>query len=280
MHIINFINNKNIVLIDASYYLFHRYFATYRWFTFQKIELDIENIINNEVFINAFYKHLQNDIKKICKKWKTDTNNILFCVDCMRSDIWRNDLYDKYKASRTSSQNFNKNIFPQFYNFISNNLKIKSLNYGRLEADDIIYLMQNMLKPYVTQINQNTNSQSSIIIITNDNDFLQLIDNDLVQVYNMQFKDLKTRGTNDPRKDLMIKAIYGDRSDNIPKIGNGITKKLALTISSMSDDDMISYLKDNGLYDNFMKNMKLISFDNIPQEYVKAFYNNVNVVFT
>jgi len=38
-------NNKNIVLIDTSYYTFYRYFATYRWFTFKKIEIDPENII-------------------------------------------------------------------------------------------------------------------------------------------------------------------------------------------------------------------------------------------
>lgn len=28
--------SKNIILIDSSYYVFYRYFATLRWFLFQK----------------------------------------------------------------------------------------------------------------------------------------------------------------------------------------------------------------------------------------------------
>ena len=45
MHLISFVKDKNIILIDSSYYVFHRYFATYRWFTFQKIDVAIDDII-------------------------------------------------------------------------------------------------------------------------------------------------------------------------------------------------------------------------------------------
>lgn len=97
MNIINLNKNNNVILVDCSYYIFHRYFATYRWFSFQKINVEIEDIVDNNIFISAFYKHINNDIKKICKNWKTTIDNIVLCNDCMRSDIWRNDLYDKYK---------------------------------------------------------------------------------------------------------------------------------------------------------------------------------------
>ena len=75
MNIVSLNKNNNIILIDCSYYIFHRYFATYRWFSFQKIEVDINDIVENEIFINAFYKHINNDIKKICKFWKTTNIN-------------------------------------------------------------------------------------------------------------------------------------------------------------------------------------------------------------
>ena len=271
MHLISFVKDKNIILIDSSYYVFHRYFATYRWFTFQKIDVAIDDIINNQVFMDAFFKHVHNDMKKLCKKWNTTTANILFCMDCMRCDIWRNDVFDQYKAGRTHSQNFNRKIFPIFYDYIEK-LKIQSLSYERLEGDDIIYLTQNMLKKKLHSANTN------IVIITNDNDFLQLVDKNVL-IFNMQFKELKTRGTSDPQTDLLLKAIYGDRSDNIPKIGTGITKEKALAIAQMPEEERMEYIKQNGMYDKFLFNMKLISFDNIPKEYVTKFNKSTKLSF-
>jgi 5'-3' exonuclease len=269
--LINLSRDKNIILVDTSYYVFYRYFATYRWFSFQKIEVDVESIISNEVFMNAFYKHVQNDMKKLCKKWNTTIANIVFCMDCMRCDIWRNDIYDQYKASRIQSHNFNGKIFPYFYDYISK-MKIQTLNVERLEGDDVIYLLQSTLKKKIPH-------QTNLVIITNDNDFLQLIDTNVI-VFNMQFKELKTRGTNNAKVDLYMKAIYGDKSDNIPKIAAGITKEKAISIASMSDDERIEYMKENNMYDKFLFNMKLISFENIPKEHVAKFNKSIKLTFS
>mgnify|MGYP003332608382 CR=1 FL=1 len=63
------INSKNhIILIDNSYYVFYRYFATMCWFRKQNDEIDYNNIMTNKEFIVAFFKHFQADIKKILKK--------------------------------------------------------------------------------------------------------------------------------------------------------------------------------------------------------------------
>jgi 5'-3' exonuclease len=116
-----------------------------------------------------------------------------------------------------------------------------------------------------------------VIIITNDNDFLQLVDTQTL-VYNMQFKELMKRGFNNPKVDLLFKAIYGDKSDNITKIGAGITKEKALMISNMTDEDREKYIKECGYEDKFRLNMKLISFENIPKEYTEIFYDNVKII--
>jgi 5'-3' exonuclease len=121
------------------------------------------------------------------------------------------------------------------------------------------------------------NNDINIIIITNDNDFLQLVDK-RVKVYNMQFKELMKRGYNDPKIDLLFKAIYGDKSDNIPKIGSGITKEKALMLSNMQDDERDKYIKECGYQDKFILNMMLISFENIPKEYTEIFSNNVKII--
>jgi 5'-3' exonuclease len=268
-----YFNKNNIILIDSSYYVFHRYFATYRWFSFQNIDVSVEDITSNEVFITAFYKHINNDIKKICKKWNTNKDNILFCVDCLRTEIWRNDIYDTYKATRVQKNNFNKKIFSIFSDYV-NSLGFKYISQSRLEGDDVIYLSQKMIK---TQLETLKNNDISVVIITNDNDFLQLVDKQ-VHVYNMQFKELMKRGFNNPKIDLLFKAIYGDKSDNISKIGAGITKEKALMISNMADSDREKYIKDSGYEDKFLLNMKLISFENIPTEYTEIFNKNVRLI--
>jgi 5'-3' exonuclease len=268
-----YFNKNNIILIDSSYYVFHRYFATYRWFSFQNIDVSVEDITSNEVFITAFYKHINNDIKKICKKWNTNKDNILFCVDCLRTEIWRNDIYDTYKATRVQKNNFNKKIFSIFSDYV-NSLGFKYISQSRLEGDDVIYLSQKMIK---TQLETLKNNDISVVIITNDNDFLQLVDKQ-VHVYNMQFKELMKRGYNNPKIDLLFKAIYGDKSDNISKIGAGITKEKALMISNMADSDREKYIKDSGYEDKFLLNMKLISFENIPTEYTEIFNKNVRLI--
>jgi 5'-3' exonuclease len=268
-----YFNKNNIILIDSSYYVFHRYFATYRWFSFQNINVSVDDIINNNIFINAFYKHINNDIKKICKKWNTNKENIVFCVDCQRSDIWRNDIYNTYKATRTQKNNFNKKIFSIFNEYI-NTLGFKYISQDRLEGDDVIYLSQKMIK---THLELFKNNDIDIIIITNDNDFLQLVDTH-VHIYNMQFKELVKRGLNNPKLDLLFKAIYGDKSDNIPKIGSGITKEKALMLSNMREDERVKYIKDNGYEDKFLLNMKLVSFEYIPNEYTEKFSNNIKMI--
>jgi 5'-3' exonuclease len=268
-----YFNKNNIILIDCSYYVFHRYFATYRWFSFQNINVSVDDIINNNIFINAFYKHINNDIKKICKKWNTNKENIVFCVDCQRSDIWRNDIYNTYKATRTQKNNFNKKIFSIFNEYI-NTLGFKYISQDRLEGDDVIYLSQKMIK---THLELFKNNDIDIIIITNDNDFLQLVDTH-VHIYNMQFKELVKRGLNNPKLDLLFKAIYGDKSDNIPKIGSGITKEKALMLSNMREDERVKYIKDNGYEDKFLLNMKLVSFEYIPNEYTEKFSNNIKMI--
>jgi 5'-3' exonuclease len=134
-----------------------------------------------------------------------------------------------------------------------------------------------MAKTAIAAIAASAASDIKVIIITNDNDFLQLVDTQTL-VYNMQFKELMKRGFNNPKVDLLFKAIYGDKSDNITKIGAGITKEKALMISNMTDEDREKYIKECGYEDKFRLNMKLISFENIPKEYTEIFYDNVKII--
>lgn len=93
----------------------------------------------------------------------------------------------------------------------------------------------------------------------------------------MQFKELKKRGFNDPNIDLQFKAIYGDRSDNIPKISSSITKDKAIYIANLNEKDRLKYLEDNNLLDKYYFNLSLVSFDKIPNEYIDIFNNSIRI---
>ena len=93
----------------------------------------------------------------------------------------------------------------------------------------------------------------------------------------MQFKELKKRGFNDPNIDLQFKAIYGDRSDNIPKISSVITKDKAIYIANLNEKDRLKYLEESNLLDKYYFNLSLVSFDKIPNEYIDIFNNSIRI---
>ena len=263
-------NSKPIILIDQSYYIFNRYFASLSWFRRQSNndELDYDNLTNNDEFILAFFRHYENDMKKIMKKFKTIKGNIIFCNDCSRSDIWRNEFYNEYKAMRAKKSNFDSQIFVLFKTYISNN----SYNYcecDNLEADDIVYLLQKRIREELKDVR--------LIIITNDNDYLQMY-NERTSIINMQFKDISLRIKNSPMTELEYKIIYGDRSDCIPKIETGMRAELALKLAKMDADERDKYLIDKGLIDKYRLNKKLVDLREIPKNLVSAFNDKYNMI--
>jgi 5'-3' exonuclease len=263
------ITSKPIILIDQSYYVFNRYYATTSWYGFQKKDCNnLENIENNTDFIMAFFRHFEGDIKKIIKKYKTVKSNIIFCADCTRCEIWRNVIYKDYKSTRMKKENFDGTIFNLFKNYISNN----DFNYcesNNLEADDITYIIQKKIKEDFKNY--------MIVIITNDNDYLQMYDANTI-IINMQFKDISLRIKTNPMIELEFKIIYGDKSDNIPKIQTGLKKNDAFKLANMSKEDRNRYLNEHNLMEKYLLNKKLVDLTEIPQKLINDFNSKYNII--
>ena len=261
-------SSKPIILIDQSYYIFNRYYATYNWYKRQsEEELDYENITDNNYFILAFFRHFENDLTKLTKKFKTVKSNIVFCIDCSRCDIWRNEIYPNYKITRTKKSNFNSIIFTLFRNYI-NNYNYNYCEYDKLEADDITYLVQKKLKIDI--------DTPKIVIITNDSDYLQMYDKNTI-IQNMQFKDLSLRIKNNPVIELEFKIIYGDKSDNIQKIQVGLNKENALRLAMALEKERNEYLKKHNIEDKYKLNKTLVDLSCIPENLISEFYNKYNI---
>jgi len=257
-------NNYPIILIDCSYYIFRRYFATKKWFKFKDIEIDPVNIENNDIFLETIKKHFNNDIKKIIKKYKTIIDNIYFCLDCPRENIWRNDLYTDYKSGRVQSNQFNKKIFDIFINKFD--ISIPMIGLNKLEADDVVAIIHKNIRNY---------NNKKIIIITNDNDYIQLYD-DYTEIVNMNFKNIILRNKEISINNYLIsKILLGDKVDNIKKIGK-INKNDIKEI--FKNNNLNDWLQLNNLNKEYEKNMKLIDFNYIPVELINNLLKTINFV--
>lgn len=253
--------DKNILLIDTSYYVFYRYFATLRWYKFQATtpkDLDYEKIHEDQEFIDSFKKHIIQDIQKLQKKWDIEKSNIIFCADCARADIWRMEIFPDYKGSRKLASSFNGNIFNIFYKYIEDD-NYNVLSAKHLEADDVIYITTTVIKDIKSK-------HPLIVIITNDSDYLQ-IKNENIEIYNMMGKDICTRITNNVNDELLKKILIGDISDNIINICPKMGEKTALKLIAMSENERDEWIDSKGCRKQYELNKTLIDFKNIPEKY-------------
>ena len=138
------------------------------------------------------------------------------------------------------------------------------LKYNELEGDDIIAISKKFIE-------NNKNKKDIIYIITNDQDYLQLI-NETTLIFNLKFKELNStkKSFKDPKKDLLCKIIIGDKSDNIPPVFQkcGIkTVEKYLNDNELLQNDLDKY----NVREKFNFNKKIIDFDEIPHELSSSF---------
>ncbi len=254
-------SNKKLLLIDFSYYYIHRYFALMSWFNISKTEYD------EKLLLEKFEKLMIENVKKIAKKTKCSLKNTILVCDCKRSTIWRLEQCNNYKANRELCQT-KQPINPKIYSIIDDkiiptlkSLDVQYIGFDKLEADDIISV-----------IAKNTNNEK--VIITNDNDYLQLL-NDKTTILNATFKDLSSRSLGCPKKDLLMKILIGDTSDNISSI---VTKSTAKKLIEMTNDNLEEYLVNNSLLERYNFNKNLIDMENIPEEYKNLIKNSIQFI--
>jgi 5'-3' exonuclease len=265
--------NKTFIFVDGSYYCFYRYYSLLNWWKNAHPDELIEDPINNTVFVEKFKKTFVESLQQIPKKLKIhklkNKPTIIVGKDCKRENIWRNDLYDKYKATRDNGTEsgfmggpFFKMVYEEslFQNAGANQI----LYHPRLEADDCIAI----------SVKQITNKYPDCIvyIITSDNDYLQLIKEN-VHIYNLAFKNLKDSKvfTGNPEKDLKLKIIMGDKSDNIPSVFPKCGIKTAM--KCIEDTEYFKKkMEDNpDYYKQYQLNETIVSFDKIPEVFVNEF---------
>jgi len=242
---------KNYLFIDLSYFIFYLYYAKKRYLQCQQLETT--DLINNEYFMNLF-NNFDKKLEEIKKKLKLkDDIEIIFAKDCKRNDIWRNELFPEYKKSRKVNNEIGE-FFVHTYNNIIH--KYNYISVDKCEADDIIGVLTKELY-----------KDNKIYIITGDMDYLQLLYNENIQIYDLKYKSFREKSIG-YKDDLLKKIVLGDSSDNIPSIH----KKLGVkTVEKYLNnrEQLENKLKDPLINQQFMLNKKLIDMDLIPSNFIK-----------
>ena len=273
--------NKNLILIDTSYTLFHRYFATLRWLSLAHNEIYKEHInnidynwIENTIFIEKYEKLYIEGIVKLLGKKICKNCNIIFCMDTPKEQVWRTELKCDYKGDRFDMSK-KTNLLPTFKytyntiipNLLKNNSNMFKIRLNKLEADDIIATICNYLKDKPEQ---------KIYLLSGDEDFKQLGRNNLYFI-NFKTKKILELTMNEAKMLLHKKILLGDKSDCIKSIFPPKFPKKTKKIILESIEEFNNFIKTNKDIENkYNENVRLIDFNFIPKNLAKLALDKFN----
>lgn len=259
----------NVMFVDTSYFVFYRYYAVYNWFKLQKRDdpsfTGRMMISEHPAFIVKFDKLFDKSIVGLTKKHRVPFTNVVFIKDCGRDSVWRMPMFEAYKKCRDDRlSTFDPAIFKHVYDNIlpclARKYGVQMYEYACAEADDIISVFSRRMQELYM------NSGRKIIIITNDNDYLQLLD-DSTCIYNLKDVDLRERlKGRTPEVYLRAKILMGDKSDNIPSVFPKCGEKTAVALANNAENLAKMLAKSDTYVTRHKLNTSLIDMACIPSE--------------
>lgn len=229
----------------------------------------------NEAFKDKFRKTFAEKLKEIPKKVgikKGEAYRIFVGQDCRQEKIWRMTHYDSYKDGRADTTTEG-----QFFKIVYEEKLFEAtlgdgclLHYPSLEADDVIAIS-------VKYICEKSNTDDECYIISSDGDYLQMCGEPRIHIYDLKFKDIRTRDVAYSQPDtsakmFMVKRMCGDKSDNIPSVFPKCGKKTAMMmVDSVNGDELLlmNAIEKRGgqkAVSQYRFNDNMMNFDRIPGE--------------
>lgn len=251
----------NFILIDGSYFCFFRYYAMMQWWSLAKQDEPIGIPIENCEFVKKFVSTFIDKIHDIKKKLNIENPITIVAKDCPRSNIWRYNLFQSYKASRCNSKEFfGGPFFKMAYDRLWSEAGVNAIvGLDKLEADDCIALtVERILE---------TIEDAHIWIIASDMDYLQIVSL-RVSLYNLKYQDVsKSKNAyGNPDIDKFCKIVCGDKSDDIPGVFKKCGPKTAIKLYNDIKTFEEKLKSEDGAEDRFKLNTTLIDFNMIPSE--------------
>lgn len=237
---------NKLLLIDGSSVAFRAFFALYNQIDRFK---NANGLHTNAVYgFNLMLSHLLERIQP---------THVLVAFDAGKT-TFRTEMYADYKGGRAKTPDEFREQFP-FIREQLDHLGIHHYELAQYEADDIIGTLDKMA--------ETSSVPFEVTIVSGDKDLIQLTDdNTVVEISKKgvaEFEEftpayLKEKMGLTPEQFIDLKALMGDKSDNIPgvtKIGEKTGIKLLLEYGSLDgiyehiDEMKASKMKENLIND-------------------------------
>lgn len=238
-------NKKKLLLIDGSSVAYRAFFALYQQIDRFKNKAGLHT---NAIYgFHLMLNHLLERIKP---------THILVAFDAGKT-TFRTEMYAEYKAGRAKTPDEFREQLPYIRELLTG-LGIAYYDLPNYEADDIIGTLDKMAE---------NGDEYEVTIVSGDKDLIQLTDsNTVVEISKKgvaEFEDftpdyLMEKMGITPTQFIDLKALMGDKSDNIPgvtKIGEKTGLKLLTEYGSLEgiyehiDSFKPSKMKDNLIQD-------------------------------
>ena len=239
-------DKNKLLLIDGSSVAFRAFFALYHQIDRFKSPTGLHT---NAIY--GFHLMLDHMMKRI------DPTHILVAFDAGKT-TFRTEMFADYKAGRAKTPDEFREQFP-FTRQMLDAMGIKHYELSQYEADDIIGTLDKMA--------ERTDIPFDVTIVSGDKDLIQLTDeNTVVEISKKgvaEFEEftpayLMEKMGITPTQFIDLKALMGDKSDNIPgvtKIGEKTGLKLLTEFGSLEgiyehiDSMKASKMKENLIAD-------------------------------
>lgn len=257
---------SKLLLIDLSYLIFYKYYALISW-----SKLTDTDLTDLSIFKTKLYRNVEISILGLKKKYCADT--VILAKDTPNQRGWRKELFGGYKSNRAHNDDNMCEVFTYIYTVavpqISEEYDFNIVSVEGVEADDVIATAVKRLY-----------DQYDITIVTNDHDFLQLINKyENLKIYNLQAKEIKQKYTDIELKHFtMWKVIKGDKSDAIPAIDKKVGAKTAIKLA-LNQDLLQARLSNPEVRQQFELNKKLMDFDCIPKDMAEMIEAKLKAIY-
>jgi 5'-3' exonuclease len=269
-----------MILVDTSYVVYYAGFKTWRWFKRDIVSYGFNDDgsfdpMSDDEFKFQYRKNFFSIILNAVRNHRPfiDKSDLVFCIDCTRSKIWRRDFFPEYKILREKNKKKDREFdWAGIFNYTLNNIiaescenfNSKCVKNNTAEGDDVIAVLTDYLY---------NAGRRDLLIVASDRDLVQLTDKAKIVTLQNELITLDTvmdkYGLNDFDWDLDLflkhKAIMGDRGDEIPGIVKKCGPKTAFKFLT-NENKFNEILKDEKVKEKYKINKIITDFKYIPKE--------------
>jgi DNA polymerase-1 len=189
-------NQKRLLLVDGSSYLFRAYHA-------------LPPLMSSRGEPTGAIRGVINMLQKTLQEWHPDFVGIVFDA---KGKTFRDDIYPEYKANRPPMPDDLRSQIEPIHDFVRA-MGLPLLMVSGVEADDVIG----------TLAVQATAKGLKTIISTGDKDMAQLVNANVSLINTMSNTHMDEAGVNEkfgvrPEQIIDYLALIGDTSDNVPGV--------------------------------------------------------------